>query len=629
MKAIPLPAIRFHIDDRWQRLIALLLSILLIAAGLGFLLWVLFPAYFYMISLSAGGLLGIAGLFWLIVRFRRWWGGARIKAIAGIYATQPMEVKAMATYEQLQNWYTRQLGQMIVQHGIHVRATTARGPFTLTYTLNLTKDVASGLRNLQSLRLPLAQVLRANVRMANSPNGVLLEVELPRDAHATPAATALAGASRWPELPVGVDQFMKPVTVNPEEHGALYWIAPPRSGKTSSMRSTLAIAKRYAPDLQFVICALGVKLNKDWGVFGNVDGCLGLVSDPKEMEEALTWLVKQMNAGAPGPIFVILDDLTNLTSQANLTSQIDNLALAGPGLGYHLLVGTHGAGSKAATGGQLSRFGMTCKILYKAADNNSGAASAGRRNADTGIDQLSGYPGDAILDVHGRITRAATARINDVDIMALPAASHPQPRPWMKRKTVVVGATIPPSSQFSRNPVAAGFTSGRDTLSQLSQPSQSHPSTPHDGHTLIENEGHAGATATTATATTEGYEEILLPRIRPERKATIEEARQILVAWKTGDYSLSAISDSVYNGRNKRQIDLIRGAISLASSSLNDSKGSSNDDTTDDMTKDLAISILSSDNMEHPRRSEALVFLQGDVKIAGKGWNEKGKPKSA
>lgn len=641
MKALSFRSTSIHISERWQRILALLVSVFLVAAGLFTLLWLLFPAYAYMVSLVSGGLLGLGALFWLIVQGRRLWSGARIRAIAGVYSAQPMEVKAMATFDQLQNWYTRQLGQMIIQHGIHARAKVARGPFTLTFTLNLTRDVAQGLRNLQSLKPSLMQVLRSNVRVTNSPDGVLLEVELPRGAQTTPSATKLASASRWPNIPIGIDQFMRPVTVNPEEHGALYWIAPPRSGKTSSMRSALAIAKQYAPDLRFVICALGAKLNRDWGVFGGIDGCLGLISEPKEMEEALTWLVAEMNKGVHGPVFIVLDDLTNLTSQANLASQIDDLALAGAGLGYHLLVGTHGAGSKVTTGGQRARFGMTCKILYKAADNNSASASAGRRNVDTGLDQLSGYPGDAILDEHGRITRVATARITDVEIMALPAAANPQPRPWAKRKPVTNGVTngvtghgLSQSGRQVVTPLVTPSTTGRSDLSQVVTLSQSQLATPVAAGTCDENAGVAGVTVTecdNVTGVTTGNDdrvgEIELPTISPERDATLDEARLILSAWETGDYSLSGLADKVYGQRNKRRNGRIQAAIALANNDREDHGDS--DDESNDMTRDLAMRILTNGQNEHPRRSEALVFMQKEVVIEGKGWNEKGKPKAS
>lgn len=620
-----------HIDERWQKVITVLLSSCMVAAGLFFLMESILSIHIYLSrSILIGSFACLSFLAYVYFRVRRWWRNrsntktfsdlAKASAIPDLVGPESAKV-SMDSFNRLQGWYTRQISELIVSHGVHCTAKITRGPFTLTYVLNLTRDMSRGLSALMSLKNPLIQAIRTNVRLTQSAQGVLLEIELPREAHLSPAAVKLASSGRWPHLPVGIDQFMRPLMVNPEEHGALYWIAPPRSGKTSSMRSTLAIAKQYRPDLRFIVCALPAKIKKDWGAFGVVDGCLGLVSDFREMEAALKWTVDQMNAGQEGPVFVVLDDLTNLTAQADIGTYIDNLALAGAGLGYHLLVGTHGAGSKATSGGSLAQFGMTCRLMFKAADNNSGARSAGRRNDETGLAQLSGYAGDAILDEHGRISRVATAMITDTEIQQLPASYDGQPRPWKRRAGVTNGVTSHGRSQASHavvTPLVTPLTSGRGELSQVVTLSQSQTATPHAPTTFGPREGDDGVTVTTCDSVTIDT----LPKISPERDATIEESLLILAVWETGLYSLSAISDHVYGQRNTRRNGRIKAAIALAEQS----DGCIVDGGP--MTKEMALAILASNNVDNPRRSEALVFLQKDVVIEGKRWDERGRPKT-
>lgn len=569
-------------------------------SGLGILGWLILPVaawgvmVLYQMNINWGVVIGLVviGVTALVIAYHR-------RRPARMQRTN-REEPTMNNLEQYKNWCTQQIARLVMEQQVHVQASVQRGPFTLTYTLRVTHDPAGGLRKLLAMGPTLQMVLQTNVRIQQSPQGVLVEVELPTTAHLTPNAVKLARACRWPQIPMGLDQWMKPISVNPETHGALYWVAPPRAGKTQSMRATLYLMCQTAYDVRFFVCALPAKMQKDWGIFAGVNGCLGMVSDFAEMETALAWAVTQMNTGAyGGKTIIILDDLTSLMTQAPaISSHIDNLALTGPGLGYHLMCGTHGAGSIATTGGKMAQFAMTCRILFKAADNLTGARSSGRKNAETGLGQLSGAPGDAILDENGRITRVATAWVQDADIMMLPAAAAPASRPW--RGTVTNHGVSQSAPAMSRR-----VTSGSHGLSPLSQP----VTTPHPTAPAVATRGGERDDVTKRDIVTRDslLTELAKQRpglfpINPERPLNQEEDTWLRWLFDSDLFSESALADVVYGQRNKRRLAYVRAALARTTG------GADTPSYDEPLMERQAIEILEG-NPAHPRRAEALAYF--------------------
>ncbi|MCE7980325.1 MAG: hypothetical protein DYG89_03975 [Caldilinea sp. CFX5] len=471
------------------------------------------------------------------------------------------EQRTMASFEQYQAWCLQRIGQLVIDQQIHCQASAQRGPFTLHCTLRLTADPVGGLRKLLALGPSLRMVLQTNVRVIQMDQGVIIEAELPPSAHITPNAAKLLKATRWPQIAIGIDQHMRPITINPELHGALYWVAPPRAGKTQSMRSTLYLMRHTAPDLRFLILAIPSKIREDWGCFAGVSGCLGLVGDYVEMEQALAWVVAAMESGRrAGKTIIVVDDLTMLMLHApGISTAIDSLALTGPGLGYHLMVGTHGAGSITTTGGRMVNFAMTCKILFKPADNNTGARSSGRRNRETGLAQLSGAPGDAILDENGRITRLATARVADLDILALPAADKPALHPWRHESQ----PASPPPTRRPPSPIAPPPAPQRDARDTVTRD------------------------ALLAQVPTGMFP------IKPVRDLDAEEANWLRTLHASGLFTDSGLTMLVYGDRNPRRLARIRSLLGKGDAPL---------------TEQDAAAILEGDPA-HPRRPEALRFF--------------------
>ena len=538
----------------------------------------------------------------------------------------------MQSFDSFTNQATSRLARLIIAQGIHCDAhPPVHGPFTLTYRLNLTRDLAGGLRTLRNLQPAMTQALRSPVRLQESPQGILVEVQLPEPLCWTPSAVKLAKAARWPQIPLGVNQFSRPVLIDPEEHGVMAWIAPPRRGKTASIRSTLYLMKRAAPDLQFLICAMPAKLESDWGAFGLADGCLGLVGDFDEMAAALQWAVDMMqNRALDYKLAVIVDDLTNLTAHvASIGEHIDELATAGAGLGVHLMLGTHTSGSKASMAGMRTMASATCRVLFKAADNSQGSRSSGQKNAETGLNQLSGSKGDGILLENGTATRLATAYVNDSDVLQLPTARGPHTRPWVSqpdhgrsqpavidRDPTVISRD---RSQLDHDVMIAA-TTGSDHGTLRSRPVLPPHATAHVGDTrgvagvgVIRDRDRDPKAALLAT----------LPDcfpIVPARALDDEEAELVRYMANSGLFSDSALADVVYKQRNPKRLAWIREALASTEADEGDEG---------EMTETLALAILDSSGIEHPRRSEALRFMSKHLRINGHGWNEKGPSKGS
>lgn len=601
------------------------LPVSLIAGGLGVGAWTVQQATgasLQQIAIGGAALAVTAAAF----KLAHWWR-RRHTTNTRPAAWPPRQGDSMS-FDSFTNQATARLARLIIAQGIHCDAhPPVHGPFTLTYRLNLTRDLAGGLRTLRNLQPAMTQALRSPVRLQESPQGILVEVQLPEPLCWTPNAAKLARAARWPKIPLGVNQFSRPVLIDPEEHGVMAWIAPPRRGKTASIRSTLYVMKRAAPDLQFLVCAMPAKLESDWGSFGLAEGCLGLVGDFDEMAAALAWAVEMMQTRSLDyKLAVIVDDLTNLTAHvSSIGEHIDELATAGAGLGVHLMLGTHTSGSKASMAGMRTMASATCRVLFKAADNSQGSRSSGQKNAETGLNQLSGFKGDGILLDNGTPVRLATAYVNDGDVLQLPTARGPHARPWLAgsdhgrsqpavidRDPTVISRD---RSQLDHGAVIAA-TTGSDHGSQRSQRSQS-AAPPHAMAYAGDTLGVAGD-AVIRDRDPKAALLAALPDcfpIVPARALTDEESELVRYLADSNLFSDSALADIVYKQRNPKRVAWIREALA-----------STEADAVDDgeMTEALALAILDGPDIEHPRRSEALRFMSKHVTINGKGWNEKG-----
>lgn len=445
-------------------------------------------------------------------------------------------------------WCEERMKHLVIQEKLHVAMVKAiQGPLTITYQLRMTQHSQSALRKLLGLGSVIAQALQVDGVRVTSAMGHIL-VEIPSPIKMTPNAIYLSQfSSGLNNVAIGLDQWRQPITVNLADHGAVYWIGPSRRGKTQSMKSTLYGTIQANPGIRFVIFVIPRKY-EEMAAFGRVDGCLGIVSKPHEVDAAMKFLVAQLHTESSDEVIVLIDDLINLQrTVGDLSGELDQIASAGAGLGMHLLVGTQGAGSKSRSGGDAVEQNLTARILYKPSSARVGSVNAGAKNADVGLLELSNQKGDAIFLENGYSTRIATAYCEDRDIMRLPSANQSL-------------------SQSSHSTVTPSV-SEKSQLSQLSQSSHSlsHPHTARETMTPVTKRDQRDARL---------RDEILatLPNcfpITPARSLVSEEAEAVRSLYETGLFSPSLIADQVYGSRNSKRVAWINQALEETAGSMN------------------------------------------------------------
>lgn len=431
----------------------------------------------------------------------------------------------------------------IINAGLHVNAISiVIGPQVAIWKLAILRDHSSAIKKLHGLSNAIAHVLGVEgVRISEEAGYVAIEVPKPKNQILTPnASRQILRMGSEMNIPIGMSNDGNAVAVDPRDHGAIGWIGPSRRGKTQAMKSFLYMALIYNPGASFYLFGIPAKLQKDWAIFQRAQGCLGLIGDPDEMTAIVEHLRDMVqNRPRQHPLFIILDDLTALPTHL-FGEALGKIAVTGAGLGYHLLIGTHGGGSNKTVGDSLVGGTMTAKIVYRPADNSSGSRSAGMRNDESGVNQLSRNPGDAIYIEHGHTMRVSTPFINDSDIAKLPS------------KRSVIGDTIErdritPDHTGSHSDHTS-ITHDDSTRSRRSHGSRVITPTPHK---TLQN-GQNG----------EGKESVITRDLWPvpTRELTASEA-QLVCQMHGNGMSYSAISEIVFGGRSGPRNAIIAKAI--------------------------------------------------------------------
>lgn len=466
-------------------------------------------------------------------------------------------------------WAEQVIARVITGEGLSAGLVSCQqGPLTITFKIRVYPGqalpgssrvpltLAASLRKVLSLQPALAQALRVEaVRVTEGTGGLLIEI--PSPVQRSPSAGELAEHTTGLKVCIGLDQYRRPVRVNLQNHGALFWIGPSRRGKTSSLKCSLfALAKANGVhDLRYVILS---RKRQDWAAFEGRAGCMGLVSDPAEAAQVLRWAARDLlqmrgEQGHRRPAVVIVaDDLLNLLSaEPGIAESLAEIASQGAGLGVHLLAGTQDAGSKASSGGQAVEANVTARIVYRAATATGAARAAGSGSA--GLEDLSSAKGDALLIANGSSIRIATGLPNDRQIEALPAA---------------VGLVAPWHFATSEEAEQPGSTSGNQH-NQAGTPSAE----PGANGNVSSRAGTAGQ-AVESVALVEGIE---VPAALAERAAdllpvdrrALEPAEvAVLVALQQAGLSLNRLSRAAYGHKDGKTAAWVREALERGAESL-------------------------------------------------------------
>jgi len=338
----------------------------------------------------------------------------------------------MSDMRQWMAWAEERLAILMIQEGLEVgMAQAIQGPMTVTFRLRLLRPSRASLAKLLTLGPAMGQALQTQqARISDTARGILVEVSSPSPR--TPGAALLASHSRSLSVAIGLNSFREPVLLDFLRWPHLALIGPTRRGKTEALRSILYALSRQAPHrLQYLILA---KKAEDWQAFQPAASCLGLLIEPAEQEQALAWLAGELlqqraATGQKKPVlFLIADDLKNISARASLTGYLEELASMGGGLGIHLLLSSQTTG-KAGGLTQGIEQNLAARLIYGAADAAAGARSAGSGGLQ--VETVGIAPGDALLVLDGQPQRVATGLCQDTMIAQLPAGKLA--RPWQNR----------------------------------------------------------------------------------------------------------------------------------------------------------------------------------------------------
>lgn len=407
-----------------------------------------------------------------------------------------------------------------------------QGPITLTYRVRLMQPSPGALRRLLGMGPALTQALQCStVRVGQGEGAVLIEVPLPTAAQRTPTALDMTRHTAGLRVAVGMDAMRRPVHVDLQQHGAVFWIGPSRRGKTQSLRCTLyALAAVGGERIHYAILS---QKRADWIAFEGAAGCLGIVSSAAEALEVLRWAVavlqRRAESGKMGRRLVLVaDDLLNLlAAEPSLADPLGEISSMGAGLGVHLLAGTQEGGSRRGTGGAAVENNATARVLYRSSSAAAGARAAGQ--GGLGIEALSSARGDALLIVDGEQMRIATGWAEDSVIAQLPGGGEQLRSPWAARST---------------QPAATGAHQ-----LQPAQPGGEAPSEAAHGEHGVGGEAQPGAAQPAA----------LFPISK--RPPTAEEQRAILALHAEG-LSLNALCRAVYGHKDGRAYGWIKAVLS-------------------------------------------------------------------
>lgn len=401
--------------------------------------------------------------------------------------------------------YSQTIGRVLVHENITAQLLRAKqGPMTLTYDVRLVEPNREQLNKVRSIGPVLEQYAGVGpVRVTEGYGSIV--VEFPSPVPVTPSAWMLAEHGKGKNIALGFNQWGDPTYWNMARFPNLLVVGPPRSGKSSAVRSILYQAiKDSNGRVEYMIIA---ERQSDWGVFRNISGCMGLYMNATKGKQALEYLAGQMeekaNAGEKfdPPILIVLDDLMSLLKGDNeITTPLTKIATAGGAVGLYVILGTQTAGTKQGTGGMVIEDSFIARLVYKTQGAGAGYRATG--NSDQGIEDLTATPGDAMFITGHEKNRIATGMVKDSDILEdLP--SH--------RGEVVNHIPLPNSS-----PVVAKIETS-------------------------ENKGVPAAQIPIVT----------LPVIKPARKPNDEETAQIIAYLNVHPISQNGLFKAVYGGKNE------------------------------------------------------------------------------
>lgn len=316
------------------------------------------------------------------------------------------------------------LGDILVGEDISSTVlAVVQSPSVITYKVQIEPDKAK-VEKMRNLGTTFEQGLGVAPIRVYPATGYFV-VELPSPNPVSPHAEMLVDHINYPTICIGYDTDVQPVTFDLSRYPSMLFVAPPRSGKTSAMRSLIyALLKKMnskEEKISVIICAEKLQY---WRAFIGKRGIVGVYSDFQEMTDILNIVSLSLSKKAKvgdvfdPPLFIVVDDLLRVLAQApKLGTVIGEIASTGGSANVVIGLITQSSGSNLGTGGIKVEDNIATRIVYRTTSAASAARSTG--SDSSGVEELSGKQGDAMLIQSATKARITTAHVEDLDISKL------------------------------------------------------------------------------------------------------------------------------------------------------------------------------------------------------------------
>ena len=247
-------------------------------------------------------------------------------------------------------------------------------------------------------------------------------------------------------VPLGMTSRQSVAGVDLITNPHLLLVGPTNRGKTTAARLIAYHLARQnnTRHARFIVSTFKPK---DWQAFSGLAHTFAVITQPKEAEQMIHYLVEvrmsRTRNGIETPhLFVFLDDLLNLLGVADVNEPLTQLASLGRGAGIHLIIGTQRLGEKGAAGSRVTG-NIPTRLVFGTADAQDAALFTGR--GDSGAERLGRYPGDALLVTDGGTQRIAVGYIQDAHLATLRQDAE-EWRPWQNQRPGIAPVSGMPAS---------------------------------------------------------------------------------------------------------------------------------------------------------------------------------------
>lgn len=303
-----------------------------------------------------------------------------------------------------------------------------QSPSIVTYKIKLLEPTKAKIDQFLALSKALEQEIGEFPIRIQAKAGFFV-VEIPSPVPVSPHADLFLNYVKYPNICIGYDTDVQPVLVDLSRFPSLMFVAPPRAGKTSAVRSImyslLKILNEQEENISVIVCAEKFEY---WRAFSNKLGVVGVYSEFKEMELILKTISTQLSDKARvgerfnPPVFLVVDDLLRVLAQTTgLDTSIAEIASTGGSVGAYLFLITQSAGSNAGTGGIKVEDNIAARVVYKTTSATAAARSTG--SDAKGVESLTTRHGDSLLILGTESLRMTTGFVDDTDIVTLPSTT--------------------------------------------------------------------------------------------------------------------------------------------------------------------------------------------------------------